>query len=509
MCRRETRFASSILFWMSLWVLGLGIGGILLITGFVRIQMRHNIEKNITEEMEKVRDNSLLYVHQILLLNDAVVEEEGFRQCIREVEEQIKSAGYREAAYYDLDGNLLKGSGSRFDGGNEREDFKQAVEQDSTFTLSYKGNGQCEVYFTMPVEIMEKRIGYISYYFDYQKMYQREWDTLEQTIGITVLTFVFICAVIWVILYRTIYAVRVLSRATSQISAHLKDGEFESSVVENLGLHHRKDEIGELSGNFIGLLGVAKEQFAKIQEDKDRILKLLSSRQEFYNNVTHELKTPLTTISGYAQLMEKNGLSDTELFLKGTEHILRESSRLHRMVVQLLEMQEEKSPSVKSRLDLTKLLGNVADTMQIKAKRQGSKIMLKGIGENVFVDGQEDKLRQIFINLIDNAIKYGEPKAVIRLEIAKGNGALEVSVANKGQGIKANDLENIFEPFYRADKELSRELGSTGLGLSLSRKIAREQGGEIRVKSTPGEETVFTVSLPEAESEVGHGRKER
>ena len=119
MCRRETRFASSILFWMSLWVLGLGIGGILLITGFVRIQMRHNIEKNITEEMEKVRDNSLLYVHQILLLNDAVVEEEGFRQCIRAVEEQIKSAGYREAAYYDLDGNLLKGSGSRFDGGND------------------------------------------------------------------------------------------------------------------------------------------------------------------------------------------------------------------------------------------------------------------------------------------------------------------------------------------------------------------------------------------------------
>lgn len=502
MYRKKTKFTNSILFRMSLWVLGIGIGGVFLITCFVRMQMRHNIEKNVTEEMRKIRDNSLLYVHQILLLNDAVVEEEGFRQCIQAVEEQLKSIGYREAAYYSLNGELLRSSGKRFDNGTEREDFKRAISQDSTFTLTYGEEGQCYVYFTMPVEILGKRIGYISYYFDYGELYQREWGTLKRTVWITGLIFVLICIVSLVMLYRMISSVRTLSRATSRISANLKDGEFDSSAVRDLNLSRRKDEIGELAENFTGLLGVAEEQFEKIQKDKDRILELLNSRQEFYNNVTHELKTPLTTISGYAQLMEKNGASDRELFLKGTQHILTESSRLHRMVVQLLEMQEDKSGERK-RVDLAALLRNVLDTMQIKARRHKNKLILKEDGQDYFVMGREDKLRQVFINLIDNAVKYGEPDAPIRLKLAGEGGFVTVSVINRGQGIGESDLENIFEPFYRADREMSRELGSTGLGLALSKKIVAEHNGEIRVESSPGEETVFTVRLPEAEREVG------
>ena len=263
-----------------------------------------------------------------------------------------------------------------------------------------------------------------------------------------------------------------------------------------------KDEIGELSLNFTRMLDVAEEQFQRIQDDNSRIRKLLNSRQEFYNNVTHELKTPLTTISGYAQLMEKNGQEDRELFYKGTRHILGESTRLYRMVIQLLEMQEEKGTKEKKVLNLTALIVNVADTMQIKAKRYNSRIVPEGIETDYYVKGREDKLRQVFINLVDNAIKYGEPGETIRLIAEAKKDKVCVSVVNRGQGIENKDLENIFEPFFRTDKELSRELGSTGLGLSISRKIVKEHGGNIEADSTPGEETVFMVSFPGIGSEV-------
>lgn len=496
MYQRKTRFLNSILFRMSLWVLFLGACGIFLITCFVKMQMRYNIEKQITDDMQQIRDNSLLYVHQILLLNDAVVDEDGFEQCIQAVDGQLKSIGYRETAYYDLDRKILILNGSKLDNGIIREDFKRAVEHDSTFTLNYGAHNQCDVYFTMPVEITGKRIGFISYYFDYQALYQREWNTFGRTIWIIVLVFMLICLVIWAMLYRVISSMRSLSQATSEISGQISDEQFDSNAIRKLLLHDRKDELGELAGNFLGLLRVAEDQFQKIQQDKEQILRLLNSRQNFYNNVTHELKTPLTTISGYAQLMKKNGLGDTELFYKGTDHILRESTRLHRMVVQLLEMQDEEHYQEQEYVNLSDILKNVADDMQIKARRQECRLLLEGTEKSYLVYGREDKIRQVLINLIDNAIKYGEPKETVSLKIASEKDYVKISVSNKGCGIKKEDLENIFEPFYRADKELSRELGSTGLGLAISKKIMKEHGGRIEVMSILGEDTVFTVTFP-------------
>ncbi len=501
MYRKKIKFYNSILFRMSILVLGLGAGGILLITCFVKMQMRYNIEKQVTEEMQQIRDNSLLYVHQILLLNNAVVEKEGFEECVQSVMEQLESVGYRETAYYNLDGELLESSGNRFDKDTEKEDLKKAMEKDSTFALSYKKGSRCEVYFTMPVEIIGKRIGYIRYFFDYGKQYRREWNTFERTIWITAAVFALICFVTWVMLYRMLSAIQDLSGATSEISSRLADGEFDREAARYLTAGGRKDEIGELSGNFARMLFVAERQFQKIQEDNRRIRTLLNSRQEFYNNVTHELKTPLTTISGYAQLMEKNGQEDTELFFKGTGHILQESRRLHRMVVQLLEMQEEKEADEKKRLNLTELLMNVADTMQLKAGRRQNKIVLEGAEKGFLIEGREDKLRQVFINLIDNAIKYGRPKESIRLKITGQKGSVKISVANRGEGIRKEDAESIFEPFFCADRALSRELGSTGLGLSISKKIVEEHDGTISVTSTPKETTVFTVCFPDTGGE--------
>lgn len=445
--------------------------------------------------MLRVRDNSELYVRQLLLINGCQIDGKGFGECAEEIEEQLKSAGYKDIALYDLEGRWLTGDESCFSGEKEREDFKKAIKKESAFTLCYGKKGKCEAYFSMPVKLMGEPVGLISYFFNYREMYEREWSTVSGVIHVSVSAFAIICIVIWIIIYRMVSPIRRLSRAMGDISEHLADGQFDGRIIENLKFDRRKDEIGELSQSYMQMLKVTMEQFEKIQKDKEHILKLWNSRQEFYNNVTHELKTPLTTISGYAQLIEKNGLSDEELFHGGMEHILKESMRLYGMVVQLLEMQDRDAFLETEWINLAELLRNVADTMQMKAKRYESIIVTEGNENNYPVKCHPDRIRQVLINLIDNAIKYGEPGGKIFLRIYSQERSVRIDVSNIGRGIKKEELDNIFEPFYRADREQSAELGSSGLGLSISKKIMEEHGGDIRAVSEPGGKTVFTVSF--------------
>ena len=212
--------------------------------------------------------------------------------------------------------------------------------------------------------------------------------------------------------------------------------------------------------------------------------------------MTHELKTPLTTISGYAQLMEENGLGDEELFYNGMEHILQESTRLHRMVVQLLEMQDKDRYLRMEPLDIADTLRNVVDAMRMKARRYENTLVLEGDAIPCLVRGREGRIRQVLINLIDNAIKYGKPGKEIWIRLTRRKNQIQIAVANQGKGIEADEAAHIFEPFYRVDKERSREMGSSGLGLAISRKIMEEHGGTIQVKSEPDGYTIFMVSFP-------------
>ncbi len=496
MHRRKRSFFHSILFRISLWILLPGIAGMLLVAYFVGIQMRYQIEKQITKEMQRVCDNSLLYVRQTLLLKDSRMDAVSFKRFRSEIEKQLSNAGYREILLCDPEGTLLAGDLKAFELRKEQEDFIRAKGQESAFLVHYGDSGQCEVYFSMPVNLNGQFIGIISSFFDYGELYRGQSDTIERMVWITVVVFTLICLIIWFTIYRILLPIRRLSQAASEISSHLSDGRQGSMILDKLQLQGRKDEIGELYSNYMEMLQVTEEQFQKIREDKDRILTLWSGRQEFYNNVTHELKTPLTTISGYAQLMEKNGPGDEELFYTGTGHILKESNRLHRMVVQLLELQDKADAEDMRRLNLTEIVENVMETMKIKANRYNNTITLKGTKECFLVVGKEDKIRQVLINVIDNAIKYGEPGKPIPIQLTRQDGHVQITVSNQGLGIRKDELKTIFEPFYRADKGLSREMGSSGLGLSIAARIMEEHQGYIKADSIPGKETVFIICFP-------------
>ncbi|MCI8789014.1 MAG: GHKL domain-containing protein, partial [Lachnospiraceae bacterium] len=270
--------------------------------------------------------------------------------------------------------------------------------------------------------------------------------------------------------------------------------QVDMQMLAQLADSGRRDEVGELSRNFSVMLETIGTQLTKMQKDKEQIVSLLGSRQEFYNNMTHELKTPLTTIQGYAQLMEEDQGADRQLTKQGLSQILQESTRMHQMVLQLLEMSDKSIYMEKRPVNLAALARNVAQALEIKAARYEMGIETS-LPEELWTYGVEDRLRQVLINLVDNAIKYGDSRASIRISGMERNGFVWLFVRNRGKGLAPQEQERIFEPFYRVDKAYSREQGSSGLGLSICRKIIEEHEGLIGVKSKPESQTVFYIRL--------------
>lgn len=494
---QKSRFYHKLLFRISVCFLLLCMVTILVVTYFLEMQVQQNMEKRIREELLRVQENGELYVRQILTLHERQLDKDGFARYQEEIMEQLSEAGYRETALYDTKGALL-GSTSKesFVQNENREDFKLANQRKSAFTLHYGQQNQCDVYFSMPVEISGEKLGIICYYLDYSEVYGREWNTCRDMIRVVILLFLLIYLIIWLMVRRMINPVRKMTAASRDISEHFEDGQFDIHSFSRLKYGKRRDEIGELARNYDHLLHVTKEQFCKLQEDREHILSLMNNRQEFYNSITHELKTPLAVISGYAQLVRENGLLDSELFNNGTAQILQESNRLHRMVVQLLEMQDKGEETAFASFDAVPVLKDVMDMMRLKAERYGNELVSEWEEGQYVIVAKEDRIRQVFINLIDNAIKYGEAGEKIRIGIGQEKEEIKISVSNVGKGIKECEQEKIFEPFFRADKERSREMGSAGLGLSISKKIMEEHHGRIEVMSEPGETTVFSLFFP-------------
>lgn len=145
-------------------------------------------------------------------------------------------------------------------------------------------------------------------------------------------------------------------------------------------------------------------------------------------------------------------------------------------------------------VNLAALARNVAQALEIKAARYEMGIETS-LPEELWTYGVEDRLRQVLINLVDNAIKYGDSRASIRISGMERNGFVWLFVRNRGKGLAPQEQERIFEPFYRVDKAYSREQGSSGLGLSICRKIIEEHEGLIGVKSKPESQTVFYIRL--------------
>ena len=259
----------------------------------------------------------------------------------------------------------------------------------------------------------------------------------------------------------------------------LQQGERTLSVIASPVL-----ESGQVTGAVVLTLDVTE------REQREKL------RREFSANVSHELKTPLTSISGFAELMSQ-GLVPPDKVREFSVDIQKECTRLTNLVediIDLSRLEEGGGDMTWEDIDLYTLCDDVLQSLEPVAKRQA--VTLRLAGESLQVRGVYQVLREMIYNLCDNAIKYNRSGGSVTVTVARSAGRASVAVADTGIGIPCEDQSRVFERFYRVDKSHSRAIGGTGLGLSIVKHAAALHGAEIKLQSQPEDGTVITVLFP-------------
>ena len=238
----------------------------------------------------------------------------------------------------------------------------------------------------------------------------------------------------------------------------------------------------------------------RIQEQKRTIAQQNAEREtlrrEFTANVSHELKTPLTSISGFAELMAQ-GSVPPEKAQEFSADIYRESQRLIDLVndiIYLSRLEEEGYEPEREPVDLYDLAADTIDSLRETAKKRN--VLFQLTGEHVAVMGVWRILSEMLYNLCDNAVKYNRRGGSVEVSVSEQNGAAVLSVEDTGIGISPEHQSRVYERFFRVDKSHSKAIGGTGLGLSIVKHGAQFHHAEIALKSEPGLGKKFTLTFP-------------
>lgn len=238
------------------------------------------------------------------------------------------------------------------------------------------------------------------------------------------------------------------------------------------------------------------QQQKQLRADKAALEKTEQIRQEFTANVSHELKTPLQAISGYAELI-KAGMVKPEDIKPFAERIYSESHRLSTLVEDIIDLTKLDNGGYGyqwEETDLYRIAENVIDSLESEA--EADKVMLKLTGDSTRIYGVPQLLHSIVYNLCDNAIKYNHKNGEVDIDISRDNDRIVLTVKDTGVGIPEDCRDRIFERFYRVDKSRSKEVGGTGLGLSIVKHAALIMNADIRLYSKENEGSTFTVTFP-------------
>ncbi|ANY69329.1 two-component sensor histidine kinase [Paenibacillus sp. BIHB 4019] len=369
-------------------------------------------------------------------------------------------------------------------------DLASAVKQEVAYA-TYMGNEQAIASLSFPLKVNHSAIGILRYQRDYSELYQRNlrFQKTLQSFAAVVFVFIFIASVF---ISRTITKpIRELTVRSAEVAQGNLNGNIQIRT---------QDEIGELAASFTVMINRIREQIGVIERERDEVKQVQARSKIFFDNVTHELKTPLTTILGYAQILKENGFADQIFFDKGLNYIIKESQRLNGMVVDILELAVAESPDKVYRMahvDLSALIREACEDMLIKARKYNIGID-SSIEGRLVLQGDRERLKEAFINVLDNSIKYGHVNSIIRVQAYKSQASIKVLIRDQGEGIRPEALKRVLEPFYRDSGTIKVEKGSAGLGLSIVKATIEYHGGTIGMSSRLQEGTLVTISLPEA-----------
>jgi two-component system, OmpR family, phosphate regulon sensor histidine kinase PhoR len=237
-----------------------------------------------------------------------------------------------------------------------------------------------------------------------------------------------------------------------------------------------------------------------VLNDVTRLKALENIRRDFVANVSHELKTPITSIKGFLETLKEGAIKDPENAERFLDIIIRHTERLDTIIEDLLSLSRIERESERGEIALEK--GSVREVIDavgracLRAARKKNISLECDVEEDLSAKFNARLLEQALVNLVDNAIKYSEPEKKVELEAKKAGSEIVITVRDQGCGIPKEHLQRIFERFYRVDKGRSRKEGGTGLGLSIVKHIVNSHRGRIDVESSPGRGSAFSIHLP-------------
>ncbi|WP_090737063.1 HAMP domain-containing sensor histidine kinase [Paenibacillus sp. Mc5Re-14] len=450
--------------------------------------IRTSNQNLVTSELVGLKNNSNVYVRQAFLINHFSSNELYFGGIAKEIATDLNHTTNSSIGVYTVEGKLLYAPDNSPFQQQMQSDLQQAIGGNTAYSITYDRN-KTTVLFSYPVVIDGSKVGILRFYKDFSSLYEQTGQIREITLYMALAIF----AAAFLFSYILSRHITIPLTRLTQASTEVKNGNLD------IRLHFkRKDEIGRLAENYNDMIDQISRQIHIIEKDRDHLKQLHQQEKRFFDNITHELKTPLTSILGYAELIRLNGEKDRAFFDKGMNHIIEESRRLHAMVLKLLEV-SRKNIMLKEldRVDIGLILQDVCESMMIRAQRYKKTIEYE-INEELFMLADGDRIRQMFINLIDNAIKYSLPFSAVSVKAVRAEEKIRLIFRNPSDPIEAEHLSRLLQPFYLAHSD-SAEEGSVGLGLSIVKSIVEEFSGSIMITNEQNE-TIVTVEFDALET---------
>lgn len=486
MKNRKISIEKKLLFWLCVCSLAV----MLLLTVVINAVLHANEEKHIVQYMTEQIDYFDTAVRQKLYFEEQSASAENFEKVAEEISEEYMSLFGTQVNCYSVYGDLLYSTYEDDTVRRDKSDLNYAMEGQNSFTVA-ETREETVVYGSLRVTVDGEFIGIMRIRCDYTEDYAAIGRTRVQLLLIAAAILLLATVILAIFMHRFTSPIRRLSE---EITANTENPE----KMRELPIRTR-DEVGELTEAYNCMAETIRMQMRQLEKEKENIRRTMEYQKSFYDNLTHELKTPVTIILGYAEMMEQTELKDREFAEKGVREIITEGKRLREMVSGLLtESRSMSEQHAHEPVALEEMLREVCGAMEMKAQKYGTGISATLIP--AVVTGESQRLRQLFVNLLDNAVKYcvgGDP---VEVEMTEQGESVTVSVRNKAQADALGDHSRIFMPFYRARRITDRESGSVGLGLSICMNIAQEHGA-ILSAGQKQDIVCFSVTFEKTEKE--------
>jgi len=454
---------------------------VLVLNFFVSIKLRDNFEQKITE---KLQSNALLVSD--ILKTDLL---EGQQQTVQQKTRTLADKLSLRITVIDEHGNVLADSEknpSNMENHSDRPEVITAMETGfGQSTRPSETLGYNMKYVAVSVKDGNRILGIVRFALPLSEV-QLQIRLIYRVVLFGALAAILIALTVAYFISRSITSPIAQMKETAQ---RIAKGDFSKKVRIK-----SKDELGELAKS----LNIMSDE---LQQKIENLKQMDKVRTDFVANVSHELKTPLTLIKGYIETLEDKAIDDKEKARKFVSIIKEHTARLENIISDLLTLSElelSRDSITKVEFDLRILIDDVVLGFGHALAAKNLYLSVNSKGSDFRIKADQNKIEQVFVNLIDNAIKYTKETGKIVVSIIEHRDQFTVTVEDNGIGIPEQHLNRVFERFYRVDKARSRHLGGTGLGLSIAKHIALAHKGKVNIESQTNKGTTVSVTLPKA-----------